>query len=89
MIDISTKSLGVQHPICIPSGRASYQAIYEAIISGLPYPQEPVNNLTPTKAIRNMEIRRRYREGELMIGLAQYYGTSEQRVYQIVRSKQK
>ena len=59
------------------------------LYQGIPYPQEPVNDLTPAKTARNMEIRRRYEDGEIMADLAQYYGISEQRVHQIVYRRRK
>lgn len=51
---------------------------------GKSYPQVPINNLTPAKTARNMEIRQRYSKGELLADLAQYYGISEQRIHQIL-----
>ena len=50
-----------------------------------PFPIKPQNDLVPTKAERNAEIRARYGQGETVGELATRFGVSEQRVSQILR----
>ncbi len=53
-------------------------------------PTTPITRLTPPKHERNREIRRRrHRQGESLSSLAQLFGISDQRVYQIVQGKRK
>ena len=40
--------------------------------------------MTPTKYARNREIRLRHQEGETLTSLAEVFGLSENRVWQIV-----
>jgi Mor family transcriptional regulator len=49
----------------------------------------PITRLTPTKHERNREIRRRHQQGESLSSLAQGFGITEQRVYQIVQGRRK
>jgi predicted transcriptional regulator len=52
-----------------------------------PFPTEPQNDLVPEKAERNAEIIARYEAGETGGSIAQAFGTSEQRVNQIIRGR--
>jgi hypothetical protein len=54
-----------------------------------PFPTEPQNDLVPTKAGRNAEIRECYEQGETVGELAAEFGISEQRVSQIVHVRRK
>jgi Mor family transcriptional regulator len=56
---------------------------------GIVLPPHPVSKVTPQKHIRNAEIRERYRAGESLSTLAEVFGISEQRVYQIVQGRRK
>lgn len=52
-------------------------------------PQAPISNSTPAKCARNAEIRARYKQGESGTTLAEVFGISEQRVWQIVQGRRK
>lgn len=49
----------------------------------------PVSNTTPSKYDRNDEIRLRRLQGETLISLADVFGLSEQRVWQIVNGRRR
>jgi Mor family transcriptional regulator len=49
----------------------------------------PVTKITSPQHERNAEIRARYRAGESLHTLAENFGISEQRVYQIVQGRRK
>ena len=51
--------------------------------------QTPVSNTTPGKRDRNDEIRLRHLQGETLISLADLFGLSEQRVWQIVHGRRR
>ena len=57
--------------------------------AGILLPQKPVSRITPTKCERNEEIRLRHRQGETLISLADVFGLSENRVWQIVHGRRK
>ena len=52
-------------------------------------PQTPISNSTPAKCARNVEIRARYKRGESGAILAEVFGISEQRVFQIIHAKER
>jgi hypothetical protein len=52
-------------------------------------PRGPVSRITPTKRERNEEIRLRHQQGETLIMLAELFGLSEDRVWQIVHGRRK
>jgi len=52
-------------------------------------PQTPVSNSTSAKCARNAEIRARYKLGESRATLAEVFGISEQRVWQILNDRRK
>lgn len=54
---------------------------------GIVLPPHPVSKITPPKHKRNAEIRARYRDGESLTTLADTFGISPQRVFQIVRGR--
>ena len=56
---------------------------------GIVLPLHPVSKVTPQKHVRNAEIRARHRAGESLSTLAEVFGISEQRVYQIVQRRRK
>jgi Mor family transcriptional regulator len=56
---------------------------------GILLPPTPVTKLTPTKCDRNEEIRARHRAGEAISTLAEAFGLTPQRVYQIVQGRRK
>lgn len=56
---------------------------------GQKLPQTPISNSTPAKCARNAEIRARYKRGESRATLAEVFGVSEQRVWQIVQGRRK
>ena len=55
--------------------------------AGMLLPQQPVTRITPAKCERNEEIRKRHRQGETLISLAEVFGLSENRVWQIVHRR--
>ncbi len=52
-------------------------------------PQMPISNSTSAKCACNAEIRVRHKRGESGVTLAEVFGISEQRVWQIVRGSRK
>jgi len=52
-------------------------------------PPTPLSNSTPAMYARNAEIRARHKRGESRATLAEVFGISEQRVWQIVQGKRK
>jgi hypothetical protein len=56
---------------------------------GMLLPGKPVSHHTPSKCERNEEIRLRHRRGESLSRLAEVFGLSEQRIWQIVNSRRK
>jgi len=52
-------------------------------------PLAPISNSTPAKYTRNAEIRARHKRGESKVTLAEVFGISEQRVWQIVQGRRK
>ncbi len=56
---------------------------------GILLPQLPIFRITPTKCERNEEIRLRHQQGETLVSLAELFGLSEQRVWQIVHGRRK
>ena len=52
-------------------------------------PLAPISNSTPAKYVRNAEIRARHKRGESRATLAQVFGISEQRVWQIVQGRRR
>jgi hypothetical protein len=78
-----------------PRGGA-FQHLVDAVRYGmvlvyisLPVPASPRTDHTPTKYIRNEEIRARYAAGETIDYLARLFDISEQRVSQIIRGQRK
>jgi len=59
------------------------------IYAGILLPQKPVSHHTPAKCERNEEIRLRHKQGETMATLAEVFGLTEQRVWQIVHDRRK
>jgi hypothetical protein len=57
--------------------------------AGILLPQRPVSRITPTKCDRNEEIRSRHTRGKTLTSLADMFGLSEQRVWQIVHGRRK
>ena len=55
--------------------------------AGILLPRKPVTRITPTKCERNEEIRQRHQQGETLISLAEVFGLSENRVWQIVHRR--
>jgi len=56
---------------------------------GQTLPQTPISNSTPAKCARNAEIRARYKRGESGANLAEVFGITEQRVWQVVQGRRK
>jgi Mor family transcriptional regulator len=56
---------------------------------GLILPQAPVSNGTLPKCARNAEIRARYQKGESIATLAEVFGITEQRIWQILNDRRK
>ena len=52
-------------------------------------PAGPLTDHTPSKRIRNQEIRARYAQGETVVDLAAAFDISQQRVSQILRGRRK
>jgi len=67
---------------------AARRMILETYV-GIPLPQRPVTRNTPTQCERNEEIHLRHQHGETLISLAELFGISEQRVWQIVHGRRK
>ena len=55
--------------------------------AGLLLPRKLVTRITPTKCERNEEIRRRHQQGKTLISLAEVFGLSENRIWQIVHGR--
>ena len=56
---------------------------------GLILSQSPVSDGTVPKCARNAEIRARHRKGESIRTLAEVFGISEQRIWQILNDRRK
>ena len=56
---------------------------------GLELPQSPVSDGTLPKCKRNAEIRARHKNGESLATLAEIFGISEQRIWQILNDRRK
>jgi hypothetical protein len=56
---------------------------------GMLLPHKPVSHRTLANCERNEEIRRRHQRGESLSTLADVFGLSEQRIWQIVNSRRK
>ncbi len=49
----------------------------------------PITRLNPPKHERNREIRHRHQQGESLSSLAQVFGITEQRIWQILHDRRK
>ena len=56
---------------------------------GMILPQSPVSDGPSPKCARNAEIRARHQQGESIATLAEVFGITEQRVWQILHSRRK
>jgi Mor family transcriptional regulator len=56
---------------------------------GMILPQSPVSNGPSPKCKRNAEIRARHQNGESIATLAEVFGISEQRIWQILNDRRK
>jgi Mor family transcriptional regulator len=56
---------------------------------GLVLPRSPVSDGTSPKCKRNAEIRARHKEGESIATLAEAFGITEQRIWQILNDRRK
>jgi Mor family transcriptional regulator len=56
---------------------------------GLELPQSPVSDGTSLKCKRNAEIRARHEKGESITTLAEVFGITQQRVWQILNDRRK
>ena len=56
---------------------------------GLELPQYPVSDDNSPKCARNAEIRARHKRGESMATLAEVFGITEQRIWQILNDRRK
>jgi Mor family transcriptional regulator len=56
---------------------------------GLELPRFPVSDATSPKCKRNAEIRARHQKGESIATLAEVFGISEQRIWQILNDRRK
>ena len=56
---------------------------------GLEFSQFPVSDGTPPKCKRNAEIRARHKKGESIATLAEVFGITEQRIWQILHDRRK
>ncbi len=56
---------------------------------GIVLPSHPVSKITPQKHARNAEIRARHRAGESFSTLAEVFGITEQRIWQILNDRRK
>jgi Mor family transcriptional regulator len=56
---------------------------------GLELPQFPVYDSTSPKCKHNAEIRARHQKGESIATLAEGFGVTEQRIWQIVQGRRK
>jgi hypothetical protein len=73
----------------LPSLNSAIQRLLERHYRGIPLPSKPVNYKTPTKVARNDEIRDRFANGETIADLARDYDLTDQRVFQIIHSRNK
>jgi Mor family transcriptional regulator len=55
----------------------------------LELPQSPVSDGTVPKCARNAEIRARHKNGESIATLAEVFGVTEQRIWQILNDRRK
>jgi hypothetical protein len=76
---------GFEPPACFDSWLAAFHIL--EMLYDSPFPSEPQNDLVPTKAERNADIRKRYEQSETVSELAAAFGISEQRVSQIIRGR--
>jgi hypothetical protein len=56
---------------------------------GLELPQSPVSDGALPKCTRNAEIRARHQNGESIATLAEAFGITEQRIWQILNDRRK
>ena len=56
---------------------------------GMSLPQSPVSNGTSPKSARNAGIRARHQQGESIATLAEVFGITEQRIWQILNERRK
>ena len=56
---------------------------------GLELPRSPVSDGTSPKCARNAEIRARHQKGEPIATLAEVFGITEQRIWQILNERRK
>jgi hypothetical protein len=56
---------------------------------GLSFPQSPISDGTSPKRARNAEIRARRQKGETIAALAEVFGITEQRIWQILNDRRK
>jgi Mor family transcriptional regulator len=56
---------------------------------GQSLPQSPISGSTSPKCARNAEIRARHEKGESIATLAEVFGITEQRIWQIIHSRRK
>jgi hypothetical protein len=56
---------------------------------GMILPQSPVSSSPSPKCKRNAEIRARHRKGESIATLAEVFGITQQRVWQILNDRRK
>jgi Mor family transcriptional regulator len=76
-------------------GRSFPQVLFAAAFAmaisyrGMLLPQSPVCDGTSPKCKRNAEIRARHQKGESIATLAEVFGISEQRIWQILNDRRK
>jgi Mor family transcriptional regulator len=56
---------------------------------GLIFPRSPVSDGTLPKCARNAEIRARHQNGESIATLAEVFGVTQQRIWQILNERRK
>jgi Mor family transcriptional regulator len=56
---------------------------------GINLPRSPVSDGTTPKCARNAEIRARHEKGESIATLAEVFGITEQRIWQILNERRK
>jgi hypothetical protein len=56
---------------------------------GIALPPHPVSKITPQKRIRSAEIRTRHKRGDSIATLAEVFGITQQRVWQILNDRRK
>jgi hypothetical protein len=73
----------------IPPGVVCHGVRVGYLVSRLELPRFPVSDGTISKCIRNAEIHARHKKGETIATLAEAFGITQQRIWQILNDRRK